>query len=282
MSRLEGKVALVTGAARGQGRSHAVTLAEQGADVILFDVCHDIDTNNYPLATSHDLEEARLEVEKTGRRAVTAEVDVRDRAAVQANLDRAVDELGGLDIVVANAGICPLGAETTVGSFCDTFEVNFVGVVNTVHSAIPHLKPGASIITIGSIAALVSDDVAGAMSGGHGGDGYNVSKQFVNRYTVKLAKQLAPHSIRANVVHPTNVKTDMLLQPAMYKMFRPDLENPTLDDAMVSFPAQQSMPIPYIEPADVSSVVSYLASDESRYVTGSQFTVDGGAMLRFV
>ena len=282
MSRLAGKVALVTGAARGQGRSHAVTLAEQGADVILFDICHDIDTNNYPLATTHDLDEARLEVEKTGRRAVTAEVDVRDRAAVATNLDRAVSELGGLDIVVANAGICSLGDDTTVGAFCDTFDVNFVGVVNTVHSAIPHLKAGSSIITIGSIAALVTDAVAGAMGGGHGGDGYNVAKQFVNRYTVKLAKQLAPHNIRANVVHPTNVKTDMLLQPAMYKMFRPDLENPTLDDAMVAFPMQQSMPIPFIEVADVSSVVSFLASEESRYVTGSQFTVDGGAMLRFV
>ncbi len=282
MSRLAGKVALVTGSARGQGRSHAVTLAEQGADVILFDVCHDIDTNNYPLATPHDLDEARLEVEKTGRRAVAAEVDVRDRAAVKLNLDRAVSELGGLDVVVANAGICPLGADTTVGAFCDTFDVNFVGMINAVHSAIPHLKAGASIITIGSIAALVSDAVAGAMGGGHGGDGYNLSKQFVHQYTVKLAKQLAQQSIRANVIHPTNVKTDMLLQPAMYKMFRPDLENPTLDDAMVGFPMQQSMPIPYIEVADVSSVVCYLASDESRYITGSQFTVDGGAMLRFV
>ncbi|CAA0137680.1 Putative short-chain type dehydrogenase/reductase/MSMEI_5872 [Mycolicibacterium vanbaalenii] len=282
MSRLEGKVALITGAARGQGRSHAVTLAEQGADIILFDICHDIDTNNYPLATPHDLEEARLEVEKTGRRAVAAEVDVRDRTAVRSNLDHAVGELGGLDVVVANAGICALGDETTVGAFCDTFDVNFVGMINAVHSAIPHLKAGASIITIGSIAALVSDRVAGAMGGGPGGDGYNVSKSFINQYTVKLAKQLAPRSIRANVIHPTNVKTDMLLQPAMYKMFRPDLENPTLDDAMVGFPMQQSMPIPYIETADVSSMVAYLASDESRYVTGSQFTVDGGAMLRFV
>lgn len=282
MSRLAGKVAFITGAARGQGRSHAVTLAEQGADVILFDLCRDIDSNNYPLATPHDLEEARIEVEKTGRRAVTAEVDVRDRAAVQANLRRAVDELGGLDIVVANAGICPLGNDTSVEAFCDTLDVNFVGVINAVHSAIPHLRSGASIITIGSIAALVSDSVAGAIGGGHGGDGYNLSKQFIDRYTVKLAKQLAPQSIRANVVHPTNVKTDMLLQPAMYKMFRPDLENPTLDDAMVGFPMQQSMPIPFVEVADVSSAVSYLASDESRYVTGSQITVDGGAMLRFV
>ncbi|MFF7944669.1 mycofactocin-coupled SDR family oxidoreductase [Nocardia gamkensis] len=280
MSRFEGKVAFVTGAARGQGRSHAVTLAEQGADVILFDICHDIDTNNYPLSTPQHLEEARLEVEKTGRRAVAAEVDVRDRAAVQANLQRAVEELGGLDIVVANAGICPLGEDTSVEAFCDTFDVNFVGVVNAVHSAIPHLKSGASIITIGSIAALVSDATAGGMGGGPGGDGYNLSKQFVNRYTAKLAKQLAPQSIRANVIHPTNCKTDMLLQPAMYKMFRPDLENPTLDDAMEAFPVQQSMPIPFIEPRDISSAVIYLASDESRYVTGSQITVDGGAMLR--
>ncbi|MDT5200554.1 MAG: hypothetical protein QOH34_2076, partial [Mycobacterium sp.] len=150
--RVQDKVVLVTGGARGQGRSHAVKLAEEGADVILFDICHDIETNEYPLATSRDLEEAGLEVEKTGRKAYTAEVDVRDRAAVSRELANAVAEFGKLDVVVANAGICPLGGHLPIQAFVDAFDVDFIGVVNTVHAALPYLKSGASIITTGSVA----------------------------------------------------------------------------------------------------------------------------------
>lgn len=142
MGRVQDKVVLVTGAARGQGRSHAVRLAEEGADIILFDICHDIETNGYPLATPRDLEEAGLEVEKAGRRALTAEVDVRDRAAMSRELANAVAEFGRLDVVVANAGICPLGAELGVSAFVDAFDVDFIGVVNTVHAALPHLSAG--------------------------------------------------------------------------------------------------------------------------------------------
>jgi NAD(P)-dependent dehydrogenase (short-subunit alcohol dehydrogenase family) len=138
--RVEGKVVLVTGGARGQGRSHAVKLAEEGADVILFDICHDIETNEYALATPRDLEEAGLEVEKTGRKAYTAVVDVRDRAAVVRELANAVAEFGKLDVVVANAGICPLGANLGIQAFADAFDVDFIGVVNTVHAALPFLK----------------------------------------------------------------------------------------------------------------------------------------------
>ena len=143
---------MVTGGARGQGRSHAVKLAEEGADVVLFDICHDIEMNEYPLATPRDLEEAGLEVEKTGRRAYTAEVDVRDRGALARELTRAIAEFDKLDVVVANAGICPLGANLPVRAFADAFDVDFIGVVNTVHAALPYLKSGASIITTGSVA----------------------------------------------------------------------------------------------------------------------------------
>ncbi|WP_328363345.1 mycofactocin-coupled SDR family oxidoreductase [Mycobacterium sp. NBC_00419] len=284
MGRVQGKVALVTGAARGQGRSHAVKLAEEGADVILFDICRDIETNGYPLATPHDLEEAGLEVEKTGRRAVTAQVDVRDRAAVAVELANAVAELGGsLDIVVANAGICPLGDGLPITAFADAFDVDFVGVVNTVHAALPYLKAGASIITTGSIAALIANSQpAGAGGpGGPGGAGYSYAKQLVDSYTKQLAGQLAPMSIRANVIHPTNCNTNMLNSDPMYKQFRPDLDNPTRDDALLVFPMMQAMPVPYVEPEDISAVVCFLASDESRYITGSQFKVDAGAMLKF-
>lgn len=283
MGRVQDKVVLVTGGARGQGRSHAVKLAEEGADIILFDICHDIDTNQYSLATPHDLEEAGLEVEKTGRRAVTAEVDVRDRAALTRELANAVAELGGkLDVVVANAGICPLGEGLPITAFADAFDVDFIGVVNTVHAALPYLESGGSIITTGSIAALITaGQPVGGGPGGPGGAGYSFAKQLVDSYTKQLAGQLAPASIRANVIHPTNCNTGMLNSDPMYKQFRPDLEHPTRDDALVAFPAMQAMPVPYVEPADISQVVCFLASDESRYITGSQFKVDAGAMLKF-
>ena len=274
---------LVTGAARGQGRSHAVKLAEEGADVILFDICHDIETNEYPLATPRDLEEAGLEVEKTGRRAYTAEVDVRDRAAVTRELANAVAEFGKLDVVVANAGICPLGEHLEIQAFVDAFDVDFIGVVNTVHAALPHLKEGASIITTGSIAALLAAKMPAGAGGpqGPGGLGYSYAKQLVDSYATQMAGLLAPKSIRVNAIHPTNVNTDMLNSAPMYKQFRPDLEAPTRDDALLAFPAMQAMPTPYVEAEDVSALVCFLASDESRFVTGQQFRVDAGAMLKF-
>jgi SDR family mycofactocin-dependent oxidoreductase len=283
MGRVQDKVVLVTGGARGQGRSHAVKLAEEGADVILFDICHDIETNEYPLATPHDLEEAGLEVEKTGRRAYTAQVDVRDRAAVSRELANAVAEFGRLDVVVANAGICPLGAHLGVQAFVDAFDVDFIGVVNTVHTALSHLTEGASIIMTGSIAGLLAAKMPAGAGGpqGPGGAGYSFAKQLVDSYTLQLAGQLAPQSIRVNAIHPTNVNTPMLNSDPMYRQFRPDLEHPTRDDALLAFPAMQAMPIPYVEPQDVSNMVCFLASDESRYITGSQFKVDAGAMLKF-
>jgi SDR family mycofactocin-dependent oxidoreductase len=283
MGRVQDKVVLVTGGARGQGRSHAVKLAEEGADVILFDICHDIESNEYPLATPHDLEEAGLEVEKTGRRAYTAQVDVRDRAAVSRELANAVAEFGRLDVVVANAGICPLGAHLGVQAFVDAFDVDFIGVVNTVHTALSHLTEGASIIMTGSIAGLLAAKMPAGAGGpqGPGGAGYSFAKQLVDSYTLQLAGQLAPQSIRVNAIHPTNVNTPMLNSDPMYRQFRPDLEHPTRDDALLAFPAMQAMPIPYVEPQDISNMVCFLASDESRYITGSQFKVDAGAMLKF-
>lgn len=280
---LKGKVALVTGAARGQGRCHAVRLAEEGADLIMFDVCHDIEYNAYPMSSPEDLEDAKREVEKTGQRAATAEVDVRDRVSLVNALTDAVAELGGLHVVVANAGICPLGPNLPVEAFATAFDVDFVGVVNTVHAALPHLAEGASVITIGSVAALLADKAGPAADvgpQGTGGNGYNLAKQLIDRYTMALATQLAPKSIRANVVHPTNCNTDMLHHEAMYKIFRPDLEHPTRDDAMLTLPMLQALPTPFIEPDDVSNAVCFLASDQARFITGLRFTVDGGATLK--
>lgn len=283
MGRVQDKVVLITGGARGQGLSHAVTLAEEGADIILFDICDDITTVEYPLATFHDLEEAALSVEKTGRRAVIAQVDVRDRSAIRSALADAVDQLGKLDVVVANAGICPLGAHLGIEAFADAFDVDFGGTVNTVHASLPYLTAGASIIAIGSVAGLIAAaNAAGASSGpsGLGGSGYNLAKAMVDKYAMTLAGHLAPQSIRVNVVHPTSVNTMMMHNDPMYRTFRPDLENPSREDALLAFPVLQAMPIPYIEPIDVSRAVLYLASDESRFVTGVQFKVDAGAMTK--
>lgn len=281
MNRLNGKVVLVTGAARGQGRSHAVHLADEGADIIALDICADIASNEYPLATVADLEETRNLVEKSGRRVVTGQIDVRDRAQLQQFLDDAVAQLGGLDVVVANAAICPLGNHIPAQGFIDAFDVDFIGVVNTVHVGLAHLKSGGSVIVTGSIAGLLP---ATGMNGGNlqgpGGAGYGLAKKMVKEYTKSLALTLGPQSIRVNAIHPTNVDTGMLHNEPMYKTFRPDLETPTREDAELSFPFLQAMPIPYVDPADISHAVVYLASDESRYVTGQQLFVDAGAGLK--
>ncbi|MEO9329009.1 mycofactocin-coupled SDR family oxidoreductase [Gordonia aurantiaca] len=276
--RVAGKVALVTGAARGQGRGHAIRLAEEGADIILFDLCHDIDTNGYPLATSRDLKEAALEVEKTGRRAIATEVDVRDRAGLDTAVAAAVAEYGRLDVVVANAGICPLG-DGPVEAFADAFDVDLVGATNTIHACIPYLREGASIIATGSVAALLAAGSQGGPSGA-GGAGYVLAKQMLTTYIHTLAKVLAPKSIRANIIHPTNVNTPMLQSAPMYRQFRPDLADPGPDDVTAAFASLQQMPgVPWIEPGDVSEAVVYLASPESRYVTGLDLTVDADATL---
>lgn len=282
MQRLGGKVAVITGAARGQGRSHAVHLADEGADIIALDICDDIATNGYPLATRADLEETAKLVEKSGRRVITAVVDVRERISLKMAIDQAVAELGGLHVVVANAGICPLGNQVPSRGFIDAFDVDFVGVVNAVHASFEHLGAGASVIVTGSIAGLVpqKDLATGGGPQGPGGAGYGLAKKMLCEYTKGLALTLAPEQIRINTVHPTNVNTGMLHNLPMYRTFRPDLAEPSREDAELVFPVLQAMPVPWIEPEDVSHLVVYLASDESRYVTGQQFFIDAGAGLK--
>jgi SDR family mycofactocin-dependent oxidoreductase len=282
MSRLEGKVALVTGAGRGQGRSHALHMAMEGADIIALDICRDIASTPNPLATEADLAETAKLVAKTGRRIVTAKVDVRDRAEIAATLEDAVAELGGLDVIVANAGISAFGPTVPVQGFVDAFDVDFVGVVNTVSAGLPHLAPGASIIVIGSIAAVASQvnrsDGLGLQ--GPGAAGYGLAKNMLCDYTKTLALVLAEQRIRVNAVHPTNVDTDMLHIDAIYRTFRPDLPDPTRADAEVGFTFMHAIPVPYVDVADISHAVVYLAADESRYVTGQQLFVDAGAALK--
>jgi SDR family mycofactocin-dependent oxidoreductase len=275
---MEGKVAFITGAARGQGRSHAIRLAEEGADIIAVDICADIATNPYPLGTAEDLAQTVKEVEALGRRIVARQADVREREQLRDVLDAAVAELGHLDVLVANAGICPL---KTPGwqPFVDAMDVDFVGVLNAVAVALPHLGSGASIVITGSTAGLM-DDTMSNPEVGSGGAGYGLAKKLIFTYTEQLALQLAAGMIRVNAIHPTNCNTHLLHQQAIYDAFRPDLEHPTREDAEVSFVVFQAMPIPYIEPVDISNQVLFLASDESRYVTGQNIRVDAGSMLK--
>lgn len=277
--RMTGKVVIVTGAARGQGRSHALRLAEEGADIIAIDICADIESNRYSLATPDDLAHTAKQVEALGRRVFAQQADVRDRAALQSAIDNGVAELGRLDVVVANAGICPLGLDGNITSFLDAIQVDFGGVVNAIEAAMPHLGSGGSIIATGSVAGLITG-AADSPGNGPGGTGYAWAKRATATFIHALALQLAPRSIRANVVHPTNVNTGMLQSEPMYRAFRPDLENPTREDAEQAFYVTQEMPIPFVEPIDISNAVLFLASDESRYVTGLQLKVDGGSVLR--
>jgi SDR family mycofactocin-dependent oxidoreductase len=276
--RVQGKVAFVTGAARGQGRSHAIRLAEEGADIIAIDVCSDIPENNYPLGTPDDLKETVAAVEALDRRIVARQADVRDRAALADVLAEGVAELGHLDVVVANAGIAPLGNDQPPKRFLDVLDVNYVGVINAINAAYDHLPDGASIIATGSVAALLP---TGTGDSGAGGAGYSFAKRSVAELVHSLARALAPRFIRVNAVHPTNCNTGMLQSEPMYRQFRPDLEAPTAEDAYQAFFSLQPMPVPWVEPVDISNAVVYLASDESRYVSGLQLKVDAGAMTRY-
>ena len=281
MGRVQGKVAFVTGAGRGQGRSHAVRLAEEGADIIAVDICHDVDTVKYPLSTPDDLRETARLVEKLDRRIVAVEADVRERAQLIAALDRGIAELGRLDIVVAQAGILSQKAEQQLQAWTDVVDTNLIGIINAVHSALPHLTSGASIIATGSTAAYMNVLPMQQVGTDPGGVAYMVAKRLLSQFMHDLARELAPRQIRANVIHPTNVNTDMLHNEGMYRSFRPDLEQPTREDATPAFHVQQAMPIPWIEPVDISNAVLFLASDEARYVTGMQLRVDAGGYLKW-
>lgn len=225
MGRLTGKVAFISGVARGQGRSHAVAMAGEGADIIGIDLCEDIETNRYPLASPSDLDETVKLVEVLDRRILATVADVRDPSALRAALADGVAQLGRLDIVVANAGIAPLGGDLPSAAFADVVDVNLVGVINTVHAALPHLSAGASIIATGSLAAFLRGSVDNPSSG-PGGLGYGFAKKALANYVHDLALCLARDNIRVNAVHPTNTNTDMLHSAPMYAQFRPDLEAP--------------------------------------------------------
>ncbi|HLT15823.1 MAG TPA: mycofactocin-coupled SDR family oxidoreductase [Acidimicrobiales bacterium] len=279
-SRLEGKVAVITGAARGQGRAHAVRFAQEGADIIALDICRQIESNPYPLATPEDLAETERLVKEAGRRIVARQADVRERAELKEAIDEGVAELGRLDVVVANAGILPMAmGQPEVGDFVDAADVDLVGVMNTVSVSLPHLPDGSSIVVTGSTAGLVPGAADNPIMG-PGGAGYGWSKRTLVSYVEEMALHLAPRFIRINAMHPSNCNTHLLHNDGLYGLFRPDLEHPSREDAELAFTFFQAMPIPYVEPEDVANLALFLASDEARYITGQQIGVDGGALLK--
>ncbi|OBB71811.1 carveol dehydrogenase [Mycolicibacterium flavescens] len=276
--RVEGKVAFVTGAARGQGRSHAVRLAAEGADIIAVDVCKQISSNDdIPWATPDDLAETADLVKNLNRRIVTAEVDVRDYDALKAVVDGGVEQLGRLDVVVANAGIGNGGAtldKTSEDDWRDMIDVNLSGVWKTVKAAVPHILSGGRG---GSI--ILTSSVGGLKPYPHTGH-YIAAKHGVIGLMRTFAVELGQHSIRVNAVCPTNVNTPLFMNEGTMKLFRPDLENPGPDDLAVAAQFMHVLPVGWVEPEDVSNAVLFLASDESRYVTGLPVTIDAGSMLK--
>ncbi|KAB7759158.1 MULTISPECIES: mycofactocin-coupled SDR family oxidoreductase [Mycobacteriaceae] len=276
--RVEGKVAFITGAARGQGRSHAVRLAEEGADIIAIDICGPVSSNpQIAPATRDDLAETADLVKQLNRRIVTAEVDVRDYAAVKAAVDNGVEQLGRLDIICANAGIGNGGQtldHTSEEDWTDMIDVNLSGVWKSVKAAVPHLisqGQGGSIILTSSVGGLKPYPHTGH---------YIAAKHGVVGLMRTFAVELGHHSIRVNSVHPTNVNTPLFMNEGTMKLFRPDLENPGPDDMKVVAQMMHVLPVGWVEPVDISNAVLFLASDESRYVTGLPMTVDAGSMLK--
>jgi (+)-trans-carveol dehydrogenase len=274
--KLDGKVAFITGAARGQGRSHAVRLAQEGADIIAVDLCDQVGSVGYPLATPEDLAETVRQVESLDRRIVAAQADVRDYAGLKNAADDGVAQLGRLDIVSANAGILSHGltAELDETSWQDMIDINLTGVWHTAKVAIPHMiaggRGGSLILTSSGVVMKGTPNFAHYVSAKHGIVGLMRT----------LALELAPHSIRVNSVHPTSVDTGMLRNAETLRLFRPDLENPTVDDAADAFQAMNALPLRWVEPVDVSNAVLFLASDEARYITGITLPVDAGYALK--
>jgi SDR family mycofactocin-dependent oxidoreductase len=275
MGRVEGKVAFISGVARGQGRSHALKLAEEGADIIGFDICGQIDSVEYPMATRDDLDETIALVEKTGQRIYATVADARDRAAVEKVVADGVAEFGRLDIVLANAGIMPITGQQRLAdsAFFDAIDVMLNGVYNTVQAALPHVRAGGrggSIVVTSSTAGLKG----GLADGNPGVLGYIASKHAVVGLMRSWANAYAAESIRVNTVHPTGVNTPMIANEAFMNYVA---EFPTIAENL-----QNPLPVPggLIEAEDVSNTILHLVSDAGRYITGSTVVVDAGFTAR--
>jgi len=276
--RVLGLVAVVTGAARGQGRAHSLRLAAEGADLVLLDAAEAIENVDYAMPTSADLEKVADEVRALGRRAVVVQADVRDLKSVSEGVHNAAEQLGRLDILVANAGV--LGPakpswELSHEEWTTVVDINLTGVWTCIKASLPLMIAagnGGSVILISSIAGLRGvPNVANYAAAKHGLVGLAGS----------VANEVAEHGIRVNTIHPTNVRTPMIDNPTSARIFRPDLPSPTLDDGVEALQRINLLPVPWVQCEDVSAAVLWLASDESRYVTGASIPVDAGMLAKY-
>lgn len=272
MGNLTGKVAFITGAARGQGRSHALRLAAEGAAIIATDICRQLDVP-YLMSTRSDLDETARLVSERGGTVLASEADVRDLAALARVADEGAAAFGGIDIVVANAGICSFDTIDAMDEdkWQTMIDIDLTGVFKTVKAALPHVRDGGSIIITSSTAGL-----KGFSSLSH----YSAAKHGLVGFMRAAAHELGPRRIRVNTIHPTQVPTDMLMNEQTYRMFNPHLDEPTREDFEAASQAGMVMPVPWVETADTSEAVAFLASDAARFITGATLPVDAGAQMK--
>jgi SDR family mycofactocin-dependent oxidoreductase len=272
MGRVAGKVALITGGARGQGRSHAIRLAEEGADIVVIDACAPIPGVDYEFPTLDDLKDTAAMVERHDRRVLARQVDIRDQEGLDATVAEALDMFGSIDIVVANAAVATIREAWTMPEqdWLTTIDINLTGTWRTLKTVIPSMIEagrGGSIVVISSVGGT-----KGIRNVGH----YVAAKHGVMGLAKTLANELGQHGIRVNCVQPGNVNTPMSINPGSLRVYRPDLEAPTMDDARAVLGTLTALPVDLIDPVDISNAVLWLASEESRFVTGISIPVDGG------
>jgi SDR family mycofactocin-dependent oxidoreductase len=276
MGQLDGKVAFITGVARGQGRSHALTLAREGASIIGLDLCGKPSTTAYPGTTEEDLQETVRQVKEAGGQIFVDVADTRDYAQVKAVFDRGIEQFGRVDIVIPNAGICS-GAKTweiEPTDWREMVDINLTGVFHTVKVAIPTMitqNQGGSIVFIGSTEAL---------KGAENISSYAASKHGVTGLMTSLARELGQYNIRVNSVNPTCVDTHMINNDFVYGLFRPDLDKPTREDVIDTFAGTHILPVPWMQPQDVSNAILYLVTEPGRYITATPMVIDAGFMIK--
>jgi SDR family mycofactocin-dependent oxidoreductase len=278
MGRVHGKVAFITGAGRGQGRSHAVRLAEEGADIIALDICDDIASIEYPLSTEEDLAQTAKLVEALDRRVLTQVADVRDFAQVSRAVQAGLAEFGHIDIVSANAGVTSYnpGWKLSEDEWDAVVDTNLKGVWHACKAVIP------SMIEAGRGGSIVITSSAAGQRGQANLAHYSAAKLGLVGLMRTLAGELAPHFIRVNVVHPTAVDTPMVHNKATYDLFMPDPKDRTREGISGPMAALNMLPIPWVDPVDISNAVLFLASDEGRYITAIELPVDAGCSQRLL
>jgi len=274
--RVAGKVAFITGAARSQGRSHAIRLAQEGADIIAVDLAGPVESiGMYPPATPEDLQQTVKEVEALDRRIIATQADVRDSAALKAAVDDGVAQLGRLDIVLANAGVFEIqpSLELTDGAWQEMIDINLTGVWNTCKVALPHLIEG------GGGAIVLTSSTAG-LKGTPNTIHYTAAKHGVVGIMRTLANEFGKQAIRVNTVHPTGVDTVMIQNEKTWGLFTPDDPNPSKEKFAELFETLHPLPVPYVQPVDISNAILFLVSDEARYITGVTLPVDAGYTVK--